>query len=185
MRGFKCPTTGRPVLPSVTTSSATSSVSAPALTSTFPPIAADYFFSGGPWPCWASWKPLDHPPASTRHGRYLLARALTEPVRLLRRPGRHALAGGVPALGGAGLADGAAAAQPEAPHDLGPHRRYRRQVPAPGPHPPPVAGGSLRRHPPEIGARCPNRARRDLRGGRVARPVPTATGRQARKVVGG
>src|SRR3954453_15633565 len=64
----------------VTTSSATSSVSPPALPSTSPPIAAGCSFSGGPWQCWASWKPLDHASASTRHGRYLLARTLTEPT---------------------------------------------------------------------------------------------------------
>ena len=61
-------------------SSATSSVSALVTTNTFPPIAVGCSFSGGPWPCWVSWKPLDRPPASTQHRRYLLARALTEPT---------------------------------------------------------------------------------------------------------
>src|SRR5215217_1842251 len=69
-------------------SSATSSVSALVTPNTFPPIAVGCSFSGGPWPCWVSWKPLDRPPASTQHRRYLLARALTEPEALLARFGR-------------------------------------------------------------------------------------------------
>src|SRR5215212_9760569 len=62
--------------------SATSSALTPATTSTFPPIAGDCSTSGGPRPCWPSWKPRDGTsPHVRKHRLYLLARALTEPGR--------------------------------------------------------------------------------------------------------
>src|SRR4051812_5019085 len=61
--------------------SATFSASAPTITSTFPPIAADCSISGGPRPCWPSWKPHDGTSPHVReHRLYLLARVLTEPL---------------------------------------------------------------------------------------------------------
>src|SRR5215210_1060512 len=60
---------------------ATFSASAPAPTSTFPPIAADSSTSGGPRPCWPSCKPHDGTSPHVREHRLcLLARALTEPA---------------------------------------------------------------------------------------------------------
>ena len=41
-------------------------------------------------------------------------------------------------------------------------------------NPPSLALGSLRRHAPEVGAECPNRARSDLCGERSVMGVPTA-----------
>src|SRR4051794_8397966 len=79
MRGFKCP---RSALGSVglTMNCAPSSASAPATTSMFPPTARDSSTSGGPRPCWPSWKPRDPGLASSQLRQYLLARALTEPL---------------------------------------------------------------------------------------------------------
>src|SRR4051812_10886755 len=59
---------------------ATFSASAPAITSMFPPTARDCSTSGGPRPCWPSWKPHDETSPHVReHRLYLLARVLTEP----------------------------------------------------------------------------------------------------------
>src|SRR3954454_3623756 len=64
--------------------SATFSASAPAPTSTSPPIAGDCSTSGGPRPCWPSCKPHDGTSPHVREHRLcLLARALTEPIELL------------------------------------------------------------------------------------------------------
>src|SRR5215212_1601388 len=61
--------------------SATFSASAPATISTFPPTARDCSTSGGPRPCWPSWKPHDGTSPHVREHRLcLLARALTEPT---------------------------------------------------------------------------------------------------------
>src|SRR5215212_2681754 len=60
--------------------SATFSASAPAITSMFPPTARDCSTSGGPRPCWPSWKPHDPGLASSQLRRYFPARALTEPA---------------------------------------------------------------------------------------------------------
>src|SRR5215217_7956803 len=66
----------------LTTNCATSSARAPAITSTFPPIAGDCSTSGGPRPCWPSCKPHDGmSPYVREHRRYFLARALTEPYK--------------------------------------------------------------------------------------------------------
>src|SRR3712207_3542938 len=61
---------------------ATSSASAPAITSTCPPTDTDCSSSEGPRPCWPSCKPHDPGLASSQLRRYLLARALTEPQDL-------------------------------------------------------------------------------------------------------
>jgi len=67
---------------------ATSSALAPATTNTFPPTGAGCSTSGGPRPCWPSYKPHDGTSPHVREHRvYLLARALTEP----RRSGRGRL----------------------------------------------------------------------------------------------
>src|SRR3954469_865567 len=59
---------------------AISSALAPATTSPFPPLARDCSTSGGPRPCWSSWKPHDGTSPHVReHRLYLLARVLTEP----------------------------------------------------------------------------------------------------------
>src|SRR3954453_4869958 len=59
---------------------AISSALAPATTSPFPPLARDCSTSGGPRPCWSSWKPRDGTSPHVReHRLYLLARVLTEP----------------------------------------------------------------------------------------------------------
>src|SRR4051794_31385753 len=66
---------------------ATFSASAPAITSMFPPTAADSSTSGGPRPCWPSWKPHDGTSPHVReHRLYLLARVLTEPDKASRSP---------------------------------------------------------------------------------------------------
>src|SRR3954463_15512591 len=71
---------------------ATFSASAPAITSMFPPTARDCSTSGGPRPCWPSWKPHDGTSPHVReHRLYLLARVLTEPVSKLKRFKRVAL----------------------------------------------------------------------------------------------
>src|SRR4051794_26712831 len=69
---------------------ATFSASAPAITSMFPPTARDSSTSGGPRPCWPSWKPHDGTSPHVReHRLYLLARALTEPARKLLQSKLH------------------------------------------------------------------------------------------------
>ena len=79
MRGFKCPDRP-PGSAGLTMNYATSSVLAPATTSTFPLIAADSSSSAAPSRCWPSWKPRDGTSPHVReHRLYLLARALTEP----------------------------------------------------------------------------------------------------------
>ena len=45
---------------------------------------------------------------------------------------------------------------------------------APTAHPPPLAESTFYRQTPEVGARCANRARRDLRGGCTVTCIPTA-----------
>jgi hypothetical protein len=61
---------------------------------------------------------------------------------------------------------------------MGSDRSYRRRLVATNPNPSSVAGAALCRQPPKVGARCVNRARRDLCGGRPKtnsqRVVPTA-----------
>ena len=58
----------------------------------------------------------------------------------------------------------ASPAQPEGSHELG--ADHEAGTFSPGPNPPSLALGSLRRHAPEVGAECPNRARSDLCGER-------------------
>src|SRR3954469_15901972 len=65
----------------LTMNCATSSALAPATTNTCPPTDADCSTSGGLRPCWPSCKPHDPGLASSQLRQYLLARALTEPVR--------------------------------------------------------------------------------------------------------
>src|SRR4051812_35902691 len=62
---------------------ATSSALVPAIINTFPPIAADSSTSGGPRPCWPSWKPRDGTlPPVREHGLSLLAGGSSDrPVR--------------------------------------------------------------------------------------------------------
>src|SRR6202023_785572 len=79
------------------------------------------------------------------------------------------------------LAAYAPAAQPEGPHELGTDYAAGRRLAPPTTHPASLATGSLRRHPPEVGAVCGKAARTDLCGGRSAMSVPTANaGRRAR-----
>src|SRR5690348_10715458 len=59
---------------------------------------------------------------------------------------------------------------------MGAHHHARPPVAAATSHPSPLALQALRRHPPEVGARCLNRARRVLCGGRTVTCAPTATG---------
>ena len=80
MRGLKCPRSAARFC-RATTNCATSSASAPATTSMFPPTAGDCSTSGGPRPCWPSCKPHDPGSTSFQFRRYFLARVLTEPSR--------------------------------------------------------------------------------------------------------
>src|SRR5882757_6601628 len=72
------------------------------------------------------------------------------------------------------LASHAAAAQPERLVPVGPHGTAGGSVPAPSAHSSSVAQQALCRQTPQVGARCANRARRDLCGGRPVTGVPTA-----------
>src|SRR6476619_6986268 len=58
---------------------------------------------------------------------------------------------------------------------MGAHQTPGRPVAAAPAHPSPVARPALCRHSPEVGARCVNRARRDLCGGCSVMSIPTAT----------
>ena len=58
--------------------------------------------------------------------------------------------------------------------DLGADFAAGGGVPSSRPHSSPLAGGPFCRQAPEVGARCANRARRDLCGGRPVTGVPTA-----------
>jgi RNA-directed DNA polymerase len=57
---------------------------------------------------------------------------------------------------------------------VGSHRAGIRTLAPQASHPTSLARCALRRHTPEVGAQCPNRARWDLCGGRPATGVPTA-----------
>ena len=73
------------------------------------------------------------------------------------------------------LAAGAATPQPAGPHDVAADRGACQPMASPPTHPAPLAFRSLHRHTPEVGARCPNGARRVLCGGHEVTHVPTAT----------
>jgi hypothetical protein len=60
------------------------------------------------------------------------------------------------------------------PHHVGTNDSTRSGFPAGSAHPSSVAPSSLCRHSPEVGARCVNRARRDLCGGYRVTGIPTA-----------
>ncbi len=68
----------------------------------------------------------------------------------------------------------APAARPARPNDWGADGASRRPLAPEAAHPPPLARKPLRRQPPEVAARCPNWARRDLCGGRPVMGIPTA-----------
>jgi hypothetical protein len=72
------------------------------------------------------------------------------------------------------LATYAQASQPKGPHHLGSTRSSRGGLSARTAHPSSVAGRSLRRYPPKVGAECLNRARSDLCGGCAVMRIPTA-----------
>lgn len=67
------------------------------------------------------------------------------------------------------------ATEPEASADLVAHECHCREIPAATTRPASMARATLPRQPPEVGAVCVNCARTDLRGGRSAMSVPTAT----------
>src|ERR1700722_14660233 len=98
------------------------------------------------------------------------------PLRLLCGPCKWAGALGVPLLRDRPLAANASAAQPTRPAHVGSYDEARGRLAPSTPYPPSLATTALRRHPPEVGARCLNWARRDLCGGRPVTGVPTANG---------
>ena len=93
---------------------------------------------------------------------------------LLCCPDEHPGAVGVPALCDRHLEAHASAAQSKGRLHLGSHRAGIRTLAPQASHPSSLARCALRRHTPEVGAQCPNRARWDLCGGRPATGVPTA-----------
>src|SRR5258708_34008180 len=68
----------------------------------------------------------------------------------------------------------ALSAQPEIPYDVGPNGKTCQRLAPPRSHPASLAGATLYRQTPKVGAECLNRARSDLCGGRPAMGVPTA-----------
>jgi group II intron reverse transcriptase/maturase len=97
-----------------------------------------------------------------------------------------AIPGNVPALeafrnsGVALLVDGASASKPEASLELGSLRAARFSADSAPTGSPSLSQQALLRQTPEVGAGCDNPARPDLRGGRFARTVPTATPKRNR-----
>jgi retron-type reverse transcriptase len=79
-----------------------------------------------------------------------------------------------PSLRGRPVAPLALAAEPQRWHHVATDQADRRRPTPPSQDPSPVAAAALCRQTLEVGAVCPNRARTDLCGGRLATAVPTA-----------
>ena len=93
---------------------------------------------------------------------------------LSRHPDQLRRPGGLPLSHHGPVAGRASAARPEGPDELAADDRAARSLAPQTPHHPFLAQSTLRRPPPEVGARCGNAARRDLCGGCVPTRIPTA-----------
>src|SRR5690606_6588358 len=98
-------------------------------------------------------------------------------LQLPRRADQQPCAGMLPRPGRPPMVAGPASAQPESGRRLAPQdEEADRRLAPKAANPPPVARAAQCRHIPEVGAVCGKAARTDLRGGRPAMGVPTATG---------
>lgn len=120
-------------------------------------------------------EPEPHPACTDRRAGPLAGQCAARFLQLLRRADQHRLRPCRAPSGQGALVPELAQAQPaRATADVAADERDRRKVAAHARRDAPVAGTTLSRQAPAVGAVCLNRARTDLCGGRLATAVPTA-----------